>query len=53
VALGIAAQLVESIRQKAEAGIPSSTSGGKQAQTEPQAVIRWDRWRKIRITLHV
>jgi hypothetical protein len=41
VALGGDAQLVESIGQKAEPGVPSSTFGGKQAQTEPRAVIRF------------
>jgi hypothetical protein len=41
VALGGDAQLVESIGHKAEPGVPSSTSGGKQAQTEPRAVIRF------------
>jgi hypothetical protein len=34
VALCIDAQLVASIRQKAESAVPSSTFGGKQAQTE-------------------
>ena len=53
VALGIAAQLIESIREKAEPGIPSSTFNGRQAQTEPWTVIRLDCWPKIAITLKI
>ncbi len=41
VALGVDTQPVESIEQEAEPGVPSSTFGGKQAQTEPPAVIRF------------
>ncbi len=53
-ALGVAGQLVESIRKKAEPCVLSSTFGGKQAQTEPwAAVIRLDCWRKIAISNNV
>jgi len=53
VALSIAPQLVESIREQAEPGIPSSTFSGRQAQTEPWTVIRLDCWRNIGITLKI